>query len=213
MRIIFVSGLIMILLSNIYAMDPGEDKSENSQLIQEIEVLRPYYKAIQQIRITLENVASKFNRRTGFSAWPHPTHPYWRTPKYIFLETEADEEGERLYRLHTPFGEVKLLFGGIRYERDEISKEFLKNMRWELKDATNQISIYKEDENKLFGPYSLKDMDISKIYLVTSVALHNFYEENSQEKLIVFASISWTEKQQEKDIEQFKELSDGKGCF
>lgn len=203
--------------------EPSSSASRSFQwIIQDINILRPYYRAIQQIRVTLEKSAQKFDYMTGFKGWPTPNEFHSRTPKYLFLETSVYHGKEELCSLYTPFGEVKLLSGGWRDKMLGVSKDFFSSMEWELEDVTQRIHIfsYKQDMDRKIGPYRFKTEQWkgagceSKLYLIKSIPSANFYQESSSaEELILFDQALLADGQYAKDVQQFKCLSKGKNRF
>ena len=196
-------------------------------ILHEIKELQPYYSAIVKIRETLEAISAKLEYKTGFKGWPTPNPFYYRTPKYMYLETaifkngEEKEEEEEIVKLYTPFGDVKLLSGGSFSEMLQISKEFLSTMEWELVEVTKTIKLYNyiQQGDRKFGPFSLKKETWSgagtptKLYLIQKVDDIDFISDTSQNDLVVFQSVILMNGQYEQDTAQFKELSCDENCF
>jgi hypothetical protein len=230
--------------SEIMAMNPAEKRRIDSSqeivddgtaeqkdagapsplIVQDINLLRSYYRAIQQIRIVLEAAALKFNYFTGFTASPEPNPNYYRTPKYLFLETVLYGAGEEeLVCLYTPFGKIDLLCGGLSSEILEISKSFLTNIRWNIKEVSPQdvcIFAYIQEEDRTCGQFPLKKelyegSDCpTKLYFIQSVGNINLAQEyEAGEELVILATSVLTEEQYKKDKQQFACLSDGRNRF
>lgn len=91
---------------------------------------KPYFDAIQHIRSKLESCILKYKHiENGFKNWPNPNPYYFRTPAYLFLETEKWRDSEKICTLWTPLGEVKLLGGGSFDQLVKCSGEFLNSMK------------------------------------------------------------------------------------
>lgn len=196
--------------------------TSESMIVQDIEALRPYYEAIKQIRATLEAAAQSFDCRTGFTGWPSPNPFYYRTPKYLFLETMVISGEEQLYRLYSPFGEVKLLDSGLLSRLITISTSFLASMDWNIEDVTDRVHgyNYRQDTNAKYGPFPFHNEPWegahaqSKLYLIKCVHSINLCPKSSaDEELILLDTFCLAKGQYERDKEQFNLLSAGKKCF
>lgn len=219
---IIVTSLPSHLAASAEAFDETVSTSD-SMIAQDIEILRPCYEAIKQIRITLEAITRPLEYPTGFtSCWPCPNPFYSRTPKYLFLETTA-LWGEKIpFRLYTPFGEVHLLSSSVPSKLITISKKFLASMDWDIEDVTDRVHTYsyRQDTNTKYGPFSFhkkrwdKGLIPIKLYLIKRVHSVIFHPESADaEELILLSAFDLAAGQYEKDKEQFNLLSAGKKCF
>jgi hypothetical protein len=100
-----------------------------------------YYDFIAKIRVCLDmiDVNNKF-AQNGFVAWPTPNPFYYRTMDSIYLEITNNH----VYILWTPFGEVKLLGSGCSKDLQDVSDEFLNNLKkiCDLDDVSGKLTEY-----------------------------------------------------------------------
>lgn len=89
-------------------------------------IMKAYYQALSLVRRLLESVIPENSTCvSGFNAWPSPNPFKYRSASGIILEISITKQGATLTRLHTPFGAVKLIGGGLFNERLQISDKFI----------------------------------------------------------------------------------------
>ncbi len=200
------------------------------------EGMRPYYVAISKFRQVFEECRDQEKERVGngFKDWPEPNPFYYRSPKYLFLETSEAKEPELadktrgLSRLHTPFGEVKIFGSGWSSAIRNISKNILHKMesRWILEEVTDKVKCRNfffdsnegEEQSKdyLFRKESWKGAgDKVRLFLIKSIDDIVLVRE-SPDSLVIFPSVSLDNgegSQYDKGKALFRKLSDGKEHF
>jgi len=185
-----------------------------SPIIQDIEILRPYYQAIKQIRVTLDAVAQKYQWPTRFADW-RPNPRGGRTPRNMFVRTSCQENGseEQLVGLYTPFGRFELF--SVDHFLDELlaaSKDFLAAMKWELEDVSDRLNYYSYDQPENVKQRLYFGNEGCKTYLVKSVNGKDFSQQGADEHVILVAV--WLERgQYEKEQQLLHELSEGTDQF
>jgi hypothetical protein len=180
--------------------------------------LSPYYNAIYNyIRPSLESMAKSMDRSmcTGFN-WP-VQNTRCRTPQYMFLKTSVRPRFEILEALYTPFGYVKLLAQqGYDEENGMISKRFLDEYDWDIKDVTGDVLVYYyfQDDDKIRGPWEFKtelnpDANCpSRLYIVQRVGQIHFTSEMGTLKPMFFSGVVLKPEQYDEDEAKVKELSE-----
>ena len=192
-------------------------------LLLDLEALKPYYAAIAQIRRTLDAIPRRiFN--SPFKGWPEPNPYWWRTPKYLILETEMFDSGtepieEHITKLYSPLGEIRLCPGGGLDDLIKISKTFMANVKWKIEDATTRVqwADYIQEKDRVIRPRQLskEDRESKRFYLVKSVGDIALAPETipDNEPLLVYVSLGLTQDQYALDKKMFATLSSDKRCF
>ena len=129
--------------------------------------MRPYFTAIQficqKLKPHINEKKARINySKNDFGGLPSIPNPYYnRTPRYLYLETYSyGNNGEQIYKLWTPFGQLNLLESSLTKNRFACSRNFLQEMKhyWRLQDVSttvkNYIYSHAKQKEKLYGPFS-----------------------------------------------------------
>lgn len=221
----FISSLALLISFSICA------QSSSSLHIWNDEVeMRPYLTAIQficqKLKPHIKEKKARINYlKNDFGGLPSAPNPYYnRTPRYLYLETYSySNNGEQIYKLWTPFGQLNLLESGLTKNRFACSKNFLQEMKhyWCLQDVSNIVAnyIYSNSRKKvnLYGPYAFRqqpweDSNLQRhVYLIQEVNGYVFINDQdlSSNKLIIYSYAHLKPDQEEKGRNLFLRLSQG----
>lgn len=175
------------------------------------EEMRPYVHGIQYIREMLKPLYQKHNiyNASEFSVNPY----YYRTSQYLFLETSFDNtDEEKLEKIWTPCGEVKLTNGGCFANLYAASKEFFSKMKpvWDVKEVSGIVKVYDNShliEDFFKGPDQYGGR--YHLYLITRIKDPIFFPGpvTSGSDLILHARVAISGDQYKKDKDLFLKLS------